>query len=85
MPAENYTYTVVYQIDAESGAFCASVPALELGTYGADLQEARAHMLEALGLHLEGLREEGMPIPSDVVLTERVSVQLPASPSEVQA
>jgi len=86
MPATIFTYTVVYERDPESGAICASVPALDLGTYGSSVEEARARLQEALELHLEGLIEVGLPIPPDVLVTERLSVQVsPAAPGEVEA
>src|SRR6266511_1764835 len=83
MPSTVFTYTVVYERDLESGAICASAPALDLGTYGSSVEEARARLQEALELHLEGLIEEGLPIPPDVLVTERLSVQVsPAVPTK---
>jgi predicted RNase H-like HicB family nuclease len=75
MAQTSFTYTAVYERDPETGAICASVPALDLGTYGPTLPEARARLREALELHLEGLIEEQLPIPGDVLEVERVTVK----------
>jgi predicted RNase H-like HicB family nuclease len=75
-----FTYTVVYEIDPESGVYCASVPALDLATHGKTLEEAREMAREALGLHLEGMLEEQMPIPPDVLEIDRIIVEV-ASPA----
>lgn len=76
MAKQVFTYTVVYEQDAETGYICASVPALELGTHGRTFDEARLMMREALELHLEGLLEEHMPIPPDVLQSERLTVEV---------
>jgi len=86
MNAKTFTYTVVYEQDAESGQVCASFPALNLATHGRTLEEARAMAREALELHLEGLVEEGMAIPPDVVEIERIVVDVPMpSPKQTTA
>jgi predicted RNase H-like HicB family nuclease len=76
MGQQAFTYTVLYEHDPETGSVCASVPALDLATYGQTLEEARDHVREALELHLEGLLEENMPIPADVVSVERLTINL---------
>jgi predicted RNase H-like HicB family nuclease len=82
----SFTYTAVYERDPETREICASVPALDLGTHGPTLEEARAHLREALELHLEGLIEEQMPIPPDVLEVERLTVQVSSdSANEVEA
>lgn len=70
-------YTVVYERDEESGDFVATFPALDLGTQGRTLEEARAMAHEALQLHLEGMIEDGDPLPPDVIDIEQVSVEVP--------
>ncbi|MBL8798887.1 MAG: type II toxin-antitoxin system HicB family antitoxin [Planctomycetia bacterium] len=76
MATAGHTYTVVYERDPETGSICASVPVLDLATYGQSLDEARSMMREALALHLEGLTEENMPIPADVLHVEAMTVEL---------
>ena len=63
MAHQAFGYTVVYERDPETGHICASVPALDLASHGRYLADARAMIREALELHLEGLIEEGLPIP----------------------
>jgi predicted RNase H-like HicB family nuclease len=76
MAKHQFTYTVVYEHDPETGYICGSVPALELGTHGRTLDEARFMMREALELHLQGMLEENMPIPPDVSEIERLTVEV---------
>jgi predicted RNase H-like HicB family nuclease len=78
MPSQVFTYTVVYEHDPETGFICASVPALDLGTHGRTMEEARAMICEALELHLEGMVEENIPIPPDVLESEQVTVEVTA-------
>jgi predicted RNase H-like HicB family nuclease len=71
-----FSFTVVYEIDPESGYFCATIPALDLSSHGKNLQEAQKMIREALELHLEGMQEEGIPIPPDVLEVERITVEV---------
>ena len=77
-----FTYTVVYEHDPETGQICASVPALDLGSHGSTVDETRAMIREALALHLEGLLEENMPLPGDVQTVEQVTVEVAVSTTE---
>ncbi|HYN89181.1 MAG TPA: type II toxin-antitoxin system HicB family antitoxin [Ardenticatenaceae bacterium] len=58
----SYQFTVVIEPDEES--FHAFVPAL-LGchSFGAAIDEAHANITEAIQLHIEGMQEDGEPIP----------------------
>jgi predicted RNase H-like HicB family nuclease len=57
-------FTVVIERDEE--AFHAFVPALPgCHTFGSTVDEARANILEAMELHIEGMLEDGETIPSD--------------------
>ncbi|MBI3461630.1 MAG: type II toxin-antitoxin system HicB family antitoxin [Planctomycetes bacterium] len=76
MARKVFTYSVFYQHDPETGYVCASVPALDLGTHGRTLEEARRMAREALEVHLGGLLEEKMAIPEDVLEVERITVQV---------
>lgn len=77
-----YNYTVIFEPDLDEGGYVASVPALGIATQGESLDEARLMVREAIVGLLEGLRQEGQPIPEEGVdvasqiLTERVAVQL---------
>jgi len=79
-----FFFTVVYEVDSESGVFCASVPALDLSSHGRTLPEARKMIREALELHLEGMQEEQIPIPADVLEVERITVEV-ADPTPKEA
>jgi predicted RNase H-like HicB family nuclease len=81
MTKKVFTYTVVYESDSETGYFCASVPALDLATHGRTMEEAQAMIREALELHLEGMLDENMPIPPDVLKSELVTVEVSPSVS----
>jgi antitoxin HicB len=59
---EAYQYTAVIEPDEE--AHHAFVPALPgCHTFGATVDEARADISEAIGLHVEAMLENGEPIP----------------------
>jgi predicted RNase H-like HicB family nuclease len=79
-----FSFTVLYEVDPESGNYCASVPALDLASHGRTLPEVRKMIREALELHLEGMQEENIPIPSDVTEVERITVEI-ADPSTKEA
>jgi len=78
------SFTVVYEVDPDTGYFCATVPALDLSSHGRTLPEARKMIREALELHLEGMEEEQIPIPADVLEVERISVEV-AEPTQKEA
>jgi predicted RNase H-like HicB family nuclease len=78
MGTRSYTFSAVLERDPETGYFCISFPALDLATHGRTLEEARAMAHEALELHLEGLLEENMEIPPDILQMDRITVQIPA-------
>jgi predicted RNase H-like HicB family nuclease len=71
-----FSFTVVYEMDPESGYFCATIPALDLASHGKNLQEAKTMIREALELHVEGMQEERIPIPPDVLEVERITVEV---------
>jgi predicted RNase H-like HicB family nuclease len=41
---------------------------------GATLEEVEAQMLEAIAFHLEGMQQEGLPVPEPSSLVEYVEV-----------
>jgi predicted RNase H-like HicB family nuclease len=81
MAIQEFTYLVIYERDPETGYICASVPALDLGSHGRTMDEARAMIREALELHLEGMVEENMSVPPDVLESERLTVEVPVPAS----
>lgn len=59
-----YQFTVVIAPDEEG--FHAYVPALPgCHSCGATVDEARTNIVEAMELHIESLREDGEPIPTE--------------------
>jgi predicted RNase H-like HicB family nuclease len=66
-----------YAIVIEKGttSYGASVPDLPgCVAVGETLEEAKELIQEAISLHLEGLRAEGLPIPEPTTLCEYVEV-----------
>lgn len=62
----SHHFTVVLEWDADAKAYSAVVPALPGCTsVGATVEEALAHVKEAIALHLEGMEADGEPIPED--------------------
>lgn len=63
-PMSHYQFTVV--IESDEDGFHAYVPSLRgCHTFGATIDEARANILEAMGLHVESMLEDGNPIPAE--------------------
>ena len=74
-----YNFTVVIEPD-ETG-FHAYVPALPgCHTFGGTLDEARAHITEAMELHVESMIEDGEPVPveREPVFVTRLSIPVAA-------
>ena len=72
-------FTVVIEPDGD--AFHAFAPALPgCHTFGLTIDEARANIAEAMGLHIESMREEGEPVPleGEPMFITRLSVPVGA-------
>jgi predicted RNase H-like HicB family nuclease len=70
------TYAVIYERGDEGEEnWGASVPDLPgcIST-GETLEEAQRNIREAIQLHLEGLKAEGLPIPEPTTQVDRVSI-----------
>jgi predicted RNase H-like HicB family nuclease len=67
-------YAVI--IEAGAGNYSAYVPDLP-GCIATDrtLEEVKKVMREAIAFHIEGLREEGLPVPPPTSLCEYVELQ----------
>ena len=66
-------YAVV--IEQVEGNFCAYVPDLPgCVATGATVAEAEAEIRDAIEFHLEGMREDGLPIPAPSSRVEYVEV-----------
>ncbi len=70
-----YEFTVIIERD-EDGVYIAFCPALQgCHTEGDTEEEAREMIKDAIGLYVDYLREQGEPIPRDVITSKvRVTV-----------
>lgn len=68
-------YAVV--IEKAEGNYSAYVPDLPgCVATGATLEEINQQIQEAIEFHIEGLREEGFPIPEPTTITQQIEVSL---------
>jgi predicted RNase H-like HicB family nuclease len=67
-----HRYLVV--IEKADGTFSAYSPDLGRATTGATREEAEERMREAIAFHLEGLREDGLPVPDPQASAAYVAV-----------
>ena len=75
---ETVQYTVVIEPDEE--AYHAFVPVLPgCHAFGATVDEARANIIEATGLYIEAMLEDGEPIPVECepLFITRLTVPVP--------
>jgi predicted RNase H-like HicB family nuclease len=67
------TYTVIYEKGNTSwGAYVPDLPGVI--TVGDSREEVKQLIEEAIGFHLEGLREEGLPIPTPASFAGAIEV-----------
>lgn len=67
-------YLVIYE-KSEAGGWRAFAPDLPgLGVAGETLAEVKDLIREAIEFHLEGMRQNGDPIPSPTAMTEYITV-----------
>ena len=78
--AGTLAYRVLVTKDPETGSVVAEIPRLQIADFGADLPEALDRLRTMLSFHLECLREEGKPVPTDEAEEEGffLRVKLPA-------
>ena len=66
-------YVVVYERSENGwGAYAPDLPGV--GVVGDTIDEVKVLIREAIQFHLEGMRENGEPIPEPSALAERVSI-----------
>jgi predicted RNase H-like HicB family nuclease len=58
-------YTVIFEPDLEEGGWVATAPVLGVTTQGESLAETRRMIREAITGYVQGLRDEGMAIPTE--------------------
>jgi predicted RNase H-like HicB family nuclease len=72
-----YQFTVVIEPDGEG--FHAYAPALPgCHSFGTTIEEARANIVEAMELHIESLREDEEPIPTEPFFIAKLPVPVAA-------
>lgn len=60
----SYKFTVI--IEPDEDGFHAFVPTLPgCHSFGSTIDEARANIVEAMELHVESLRDDGEPVPTE--------------------
>lgn len=77
-----YRYTVVLHPEPEDGGYSVTVPALPgCLAQGETIEEAISMAREAIAAHIEGLIEDGEPVPEEDVPPEirTVTVEGPAA------
>ncbi|MEW5939881.1 MAG: type II toxin-antitoxin system HicB family antitoxin [Chloroflexota bacterium] len=78
---EMFVFTgIIWKEDEEFSALC---PELDVASQGSTPAEARANLLEAASLHLEGSFEDGLPYLRPVPPAEDPRNSLPAEVLEV--
>ncbi|MHB0871116.1 MAG: type II toxin-antitoxin system HicB family antitoxin [Chloroflexota bacterium] len=79
---KEYRYTIILHPEPEEGGYSVTVPALP-GCFaqGDTLEEAVAMAREAIATHIEGLIEDGEPVPVEDAPPEvrTVTVDAPAA------
>ena len=60
-----YQYKVKVSRDTETGHIVAQVPALGIGDWGSDVDEALKNIQEMTAFHIECLIEEGKPVAQE--------------------
>jgi predicted RNase H-like HicB family nuclease len=66
---------IIEQGDTSYGAYVPDLPGCV--AVGGSLEEVKRLIREAIVFHLEGLRDEGLPIPAATSLCEYVEASLP--------
>ena len=74
LPAHDLTYTVILERE-DDGGFSVWVPDLPgCASQGDSYEEAIANIKEAMGLYIESVRADGMPVPEPRSRAEGVRV-----------
>ena len=72
------TYTIVVEPE-EDGGFFVVVPALPgCFTHGRTIEECRERAVEAIEVHIAGLRADGQPVPEEVGTPQLLAVTVAA-------
>ena len=63
---------VIEKADSNDSAYVPDLP--ECVATGATIEEVEAQIREAIAFHLEGLREDGLPVPAPASRVEYVDI-----------
>ena len=76
---KEYSYTVVLHPEPEGGGYSVTVPALP-GCFaqGETVEEAISKAREAIRLHIEGLIEDGEPVPKEKEHPQAITIRVAA-------
>ena len=77
--SREYSFTIILHPESEDGGYSVTVPALP-GCYsqGDTIEDAIARAKEAIQLHIEGLVEDGEPIPVEAEHAQAIIVKVAA-------
>ena len=69
-----YRFTVIFEKEDEGGyhVFCPTLPGCH--TQSESIEEGIQNIREAIGLYLESLREDGLPIPIEDILIKPIEI-----------
>jgi predicted RNase H-like HicB family nuclease len=69
-------YRFLIVIEKANGNYSAYSPDLPgCVATGATREEAEQNMYQAIGMHIKGLREDGLPVPESTSFAEYVAIQ----------
>ena len=73
-------YTIVLRAELANGSHTVTVPALPgIVTQGRDLEDAIAMANDAIRCHIEGLLQDGLPVPEEGERPQVVTIDVDAA------
>ena len=72
-------YTILLDRDPDDGSYTVTVPALPgVVTQGRDLEDAIAMAKDAIRCHIEGLLQDGLPVPEEEERPQIITIEVAA-------
>jgi predicted RNase H-like HicB family nuclease len=70
----SHRFTVIFEKEAEGGyhVFCPTLPGCH--TQSETIEEGVENIREAIGLYIESLVEDGLPIPTEDILIKPIEI-----------
>ena len=76
---KEYRYTIILHPEPEDGGYSVTVPALPgCLAQGETIEEAIVLTKEAIALHIQGLIEDGEPVPEEQEPPQAITISLAA-------